>query len=223
MNKITILVAVLVIAALTAVFLYTQRSSDTFSLSNHYSYYEKLTYNDEIISENILSIQYGDYITNRYGVQCVQELISLQNFEGETLHNTRRLIAISENGSRSLCGYYIPNSNRYAFYNDKTIMPLGLIPQYPPTPLAIGQVINTINVTSDDLLCQREVVSDQTIQISNTDYQTKLIRLQCDAPRFNYLLESYFNEQTRTAILETETYTNDNNTYSVYRELIGAK
>lgn len=209
--------------ALAAVFFYTQKSNDTFNLSKHYSYYEKFTYNDEIISENILSIQYGDYITNRYGVRCVQERITLQNFEGETLHSTRRLIAIDGNGIRSLCGYYIPNSNRYAFYNDKTIMPLGLIPQFPQNPLSIGQVINTIDITDDNTICKREVVSDQATQITNTNYNTKLILLQCDSPRFNYMLESYFDEKTRTVVLETERYINDNNTYSVYREIISAK
>lgn len=223
MNKTTIIIITIAAVVLGAVFVYSQRSVDTFSLSKHYSYYEKLTYNDGILSENILSIRYGDYVTNRYGVRCVQELISLQNFEGETLHNTRRLISVAENGSRYLCGYYIPNSNKYAFYNDKTIMPLGLIPQYPASPLNIGETINTINVTNDDVLCSQNIVSDQTIQIGNSNYQTKLIRLTCDSPSFDYSLETYFSDETRITIIETETYTINNNTYSIYRELIDAK
>ncbi len=222
MNKLTVSAIVVVIIALASTFFYTQMNSDSYDLSKHYSYYEKLTYNNEIISENILSISYGDYITNRYGVQCVQEFTSLQSFEGEILHSTRRLISIDDNDNRYLCGYYIPNSNRYAFYNDKDIMPLGLISQYPSN-MEIGTVINVINVSSDSRLCRREVVSNQTTLIDNTNYRTKLIQLECDSPRFEYSLESFFNDSLRTVILETETYTYDNNTYSIYRELINAK
>ncbi len=221
MNKLTILTIVFAIIALASTFLYTQMRNDSYDLSKHYSYYEKFTYNNEIISENILSISYGDYITNRYGVQCVQEFISLQSFEGETLHNTRRLISI-DNNNRYLCGYYIPSSNRYAFYNDKEIMPLGLLAQYPAN-MEIGTVINVINVSIDNSLCRREVVSDQTTRIDNTNYRTKLIQLECDSPQFKYSLESFFNDSLRTVILETETYTYNNNTYSIYRELINAK
>ena len=217
-----IIITVVVAISTAVLMLVLNKDSNSFDLSKRYSYYEKFTLNNNILSEGVMTVSYGDYITNQYGITCVQELFSLQTFEGEIVHETRRLVSIDfETGDRYLCGYYIPDSNRYVFYNDRELFPQGLIFQYPQN-LSQNRVLNSISI-DDEQTCDRTVLGTQTTRANSEDYKTIAVEMKCSQPLFNYSLESYFNETLRVVILEKEIYTNDNDTFNIYRELLSVE